>query len=85
MSDRAPIGMDNGFRAADPWVVHLVLAKWSPQAIATAAGVSVRTAYRWRQRFAELVNVEVGAWRATFAIGHGGPPMRLTPWTRLTG
>lgn len=52
---------------------------WHPQAIAVATGVSLRTAYRYRDVIG-VQTVQVGDQEADFAIWKVGPPSRLSEW-----
>jgi hypothetical protein len=67
---------------SDPWILERVAAGWHPQAIATAAGVSLRTAQRWRSQVLRIEEVELGGYVARFAICRTRPPFRLEPWRR---
>lgn len=62
------------------WALGRVAVGWSAAAVATAAGVSTRTAYRW---IADLERV-VGDHVATFAIRRRRAPVRVSSWTKLT-
>lgn len=66
----------------EPYTARRVLAGWAPQAIATAAGVSTRTAYRWRAEIVAIHELEVDGWVATFAIRRTRGPVRLDAWRR---
>ena len=66
----------------DVWALRRMLHGMHPVAVASAAGVSLRTAYRWRNDVAGLEEVAIGTHSATFVIRHDKPPMRLTPWRR---
>ena len=66
----------------DVWAVRRMLHGMHPIAVAVAAGVSIRTAYRWRNDVVGLEEVTIGAHSATFVLRRDKPPMRLTPWRR---
>lgn len=72
-----------GSATSDPWIVRRVLAGWSPTAIAVAAGVSKRTAYRWIREIEAVEEVRIGSFVASFAICRTRPPFRLEPWRRI--
>lgn len=64
----------------DTWLIKHGLS-FKPEALAVAAGVSVRTAYRYKAAFTgDLVTVRVGNWGARFAVRRGKPPVRIGPW-----
>jgi hypothetical protein len=71
--------LHGGFKG-DAWAIRRMLAGWKPEAVATAAGVSVRTAKRWRAEITGLRELELEGFRATFAIRRGKPPLQLTVW-----
>lgn len=66
----------------DPFLARRILAGWSADAIATAGGVSRRTAYRWIAEVIDVVDLEIAGWRATYAIRRSKGPLRLTEWRR---
>jgi hypothetical protein len=51
--------------------------------IATAYGVSKRTAYRYLAADVAETVVELVGWRATFAVVPGRAPWRVTRWRRV--
>lgn len=64
------------------WAVRRMLAGMHPISVATAAGVSIRTAYRWRAEIEHIEEIAVAGFRATFVVRHDRPPMQLTVWRR---
>ena len=66
----------------DAWLARRILAGWSPQAVALAGGISVRTAYRWISELERIEEVELGGFVAAFGIRRTKPPVRLEPWRR---
>jgi len=71
--------LHGGFRG-DSWAIRRVLAGWTDVAVAVAAGVSRRTAQRWRLEIAGVEVIEVGGHTAEFAIRRDKPPLQLTSW-----
>jgi hypothetical protein len=71
-----------GNTASDAWIVERIVAGWRPQAIAVAAGVSLRTAQRWRAEVIRVEELSVGGWVARFAVCRTRAPFRLEPWRR---
>ncbi len=60
-----------------------LLAGVSVKVVAAEAGVSVRTAYRWRKGLRSLGLVTVDGWTATFARFAYRPPVRISAWERI--
>jgi len=71
--------------AIDEWIACRLLAGMSPKAVVVASdnAMTVRTAYRWRRELVGLAEVEVGGFRATFAIRRTSPPARVSSWTKV--
>lgn len=67
----------------DAYAARRIAAGWDVRAIATACGVSVRTAYRWRKTVRTVEAVEVDGYLAHFLLYHGRPPRQITSWMRL--
>lgn len=65
----------------DPWAARRIFAGWSVDAVAVAAGVSKRTAYRWAKT-SSLETVRIGGYVATYAIRTDAAPIRITDWTK---
>lgn len=63
----------------DAWAIERLRNGWHPRAVATACGISVRTAYRWR-RTTETVTVTIGGWSAEFVTRDGSHPVRVSDW-----
>lgn len=63
----------------DTYAARRAAAGWTPKAIAAAAGVSLRAAYRYRDITA-VQTVRVGDQEADFAIWKVGPPSRVSEW-----
>lgn len=59
-----------------------LLAGRSPRMVAKEAGMSVRTAYRWRAELVSVESVRVGGWVATYAHRRRLPPVRISAWER---
>ena len=63
----------------DAYLAKRAGAGWLPKALAVAGGVSLRTAYRYRD-VVGVQTVRVGDQEADFAIWKVGPPSRLSEW-----
>jgi hypothetical protein len=62
-----------------PFVARRAGRKWAAQAIAVAAGVSLRTAYRYLKA-KRTEDIQVGDHIATFVVREGMPPARISEW-----
>lgn len=67
-----------GSRMPDLWAMRRLQAGWRPRAIATACGVSLRTAQRWAAaaRGGEVVEVRPGGWVLQLWLPGEGSEMR---------
>jgi hypothetical protein len=71
----------HAFDAADATrIAHLAEKGWKPRAIATALGISLRSAQRYQH--AKVVTVTVAGWGALFLTFPDRAPSRVGPWLR---
>lgn len=68
----------------DLWLAARILAGMAPKALVVASGnaISLRTAYRWKRALVSLEEVQIGEYRAVYAIRRDAGPARLSLWTR---
>lgn len=70
--------------AIDLWLAARILGGMHPKAVVVASGnaISLRTAYRWKRALLALEEVQIGDYRAVYAIRRGQGPARLSMWER---
>ena len=72
----------NRTQKLDAYAARRLQSRWKSEALATACGVSLRTAYRWRASFRELRVIAVEDFEADFVIRHKQPPVRVSAWRK---
>jgi hypothetical protein len=83
MTTRPTVVQDGPNRQAlDLWITRRALAGMTPKALAVAAGVSLRTAYRWHADLVAIEHVELNGWIATYVTRRNKPPIRVSEWRR---